>query len=396
MSRLFFTANQVWNIVSANLYGPKPMATDRLRGTCVAVILGLFVTVSLHATGDAGVANQKHKRILVVYPQEMRTPGELAADKGIRAVLGNNPEIELYSEHLHKSFFPDDKFQAEQLEWFRNKYQNHSIDLIISAGTITSGFLPGVPVVFCCVEGTGLATTKLPPNVTGTWLTLDFMGTVEAARRLQPKARQVIVVSGTATWDRQLEAGFQKAVRGLTDLQFSYWDDVPVPMIRERLAKLSPATIVIYLSIQRDATGQVFIPRDLLPSFSSASSAPIYGLSEAFIGFGVVGGSVISLENQGKQVAQIALRVLGGEKPSDIPPIPSPSEFIFDWRQLHRFGFRESALPHGSTVRFRVPSVWGPLLEMDYGKHRAHLVSNELHSLSACTKTAPCTCRAFP
>jgi DNA-binding CsgD family transcriptional regulator len=31
---------------------------------------------------------------------------------------------------------------------------------------------------------------------------------------------------------------------------------------------------------------------------------------------------------------------------------------IFDWRQLHRFGLRESALPPGSTVKFRVPSVW--------------------------------------
>jgi len=358
MPRLFFTANQVWHIVSANLYGPKTMAANRLRRTCVVVVLGLFVALSVRTTAYAAEGNQKHKRILIVYPQEMRTPGELAADKGIRAVLGNNPDIELYSEHLHRYLFPDERFQAEQLDWFRKKYQNRSIDLIISAGTILPDFLPGIPVVFCCVEATGLPTAKLPANVTGTWLTLDFTGTIEAAKRLQPKARQVIVLSGTTTWDRQLEAGFRKAVHGLTDLQFSYWDDIPVPVIRERLAKLFPDTIVIYLSIESDVTGQVFIPRDLLPSFSIASPAPIYGLSEGFIGFGVVGGSVISLENQGRQVARIALRVLGGEKPSDIPPIPSSSELIFDWRQLHRFGLRENALPPGAIVRFRVPSVW--------------------------------------
>jgi len=333
------------------------MGANRLCNTCVVVTLGLFVLVSL-STIDAAEAKQKHKRILIVYPQEMRTPGELAADRGIRAVLGDRLDIELYNEHLHRSFFPDEKFQAEQLAWFRNKYQNQSIDLIISPGTILPGFLPGVPIVFCCVEATGLATTKLPVNMTGTWLTLDFLGTVEVARRLQPKVRQVIVLSGTAAWDRQLEAGFRQAVHGLTELQFNYWDNLPVSVIREQLAKLSPDTIIIYLSIQRDATGQVFIPRDLLPSFSKASPAPIYGFSEDFIGFGAVGGSVISLESQGKQAAQIALRVLGGAKPSDIPPIQATSEFIFDWRQLHRFGLRESALPPGSTVRFRVPSVW--------------------------------------
>jgi signal transduction histidine kinase/ABC-type uncharacterized transport system substrate-binding protein len=333
------------------------MGAIRLRKTCVVVVLGLFVLVSVH-TVDAAEAKQKHKRILIVYPQEMRTPGELAADRGIRAVLGDKLDVELYSEHLHQYLFPDERFQAEQLDWFRNKYQNQSIDLVITAGTILPNFLPGVPVVFCCVEATGLPTTKLPANVTGTWLTLDFMGTVEAARRLQPKAQQVVVLSGTTAWDRQVETGFRKAMQGVTDLQFSYWDNLPVPVIREHLAKLSRNTIVIYLSIESDVTGQVFIPRDLLPSFTKASLAPIYGLSENFIGFGVVGGSVINLEHQGREVAQIALRVLGGEKPSDIPPTPSSSEFIFDWRQLHRFGLRESALPSGSTVKFRVPSVW--------------------------------------
>ena len=179
------------------------MGAIRLRKTCVVVVLGLFVQVSVH-TVDAAEAKQKHKRILIVYPQEMRTPGELAADRGIRAVLGDKLDVELYSEHLHQYLFPDERFQAEQLDWFRNKYQNQSIDLVITAGTILPNFLPGVPVVFCCVEATGLPTTKLPANVTGTWLTLDFMGTVEAARRLQPKAQQVVVLSGTTAWDRQV------------------------------------------------------------------------------------------------------------------------------------------------------------------------------------------------
>jgi hypothetical protein len=118
------------------------MAANRLRRTCVAVVLGLFVALSVRTTAYAAEGNQKHKRILIVYPQEMRTPGELAADKGIRAVLGNNPDIELYSEHLHRYLFPDERFQAEQLDWFRKKYQNRSIDLIISAGTILPDFLP--------------------------------------------------------------------------------------------------------------------------------------------------------------------------------------------------------------------------------------------------------------
>ena len=30
----------------------------------------------------------------------------------------------------------------------------------------------------------------------------------------------------------------------------------------------------------------------------------------------------------------------------------------FDWRQMHRFGIRDSNLPDGSSVYFREPTVW--------------------------------------
>src|SRR6202030_4000341 len=96
--------------------------------------------------------------------------------------------------------------------------------------------------------------------------------------------------------------------------------------------------IVLYISIERDGAGQSYIPRDLVPALSAASSAPIYGLSDGFIGFGIVGGSVVSFEEQGKQVAEMGQRILRGEKPSDIHPVASNSSYVFDWRQLHRFG----------------------------------------------------------
>jgi len=45
------------------------MGANRLRKTCVVVILGLFVPASVH-TIDAAEAKHKCKRILIVYPQD--------------------------------------------------------------------------------------------------------------------------------------------------------------------------------------------------------------------------------------------------------------------------------------------------------------------------------------
>jgi signal transduction histidine kinase len=54
----------------------------------------------------------------------------------------------------------------------------------------------------------------------------------------------------------------------------------------------------------------------------------------------------------------VALRILDGEKVGDIKPsfvdVASP---IFDWRQMQRWGIRESNLPPGSQIDFREPTV---------------------------------------
>jgi signal transduction histidine kinase len=60
-----------------------------------------------------------------------------------------------------------------------------------------------------------------------------------------------------------------------------------------------------------------------------------------------------------KATADVALRILDGEKPADIKPtFVKPAPPIFDWRQMQRWGIAESMLPPGSTIYFREPTLW--------------------------------------
>ena len=299
------------------------------------------------------------KRILLVYQNEMSLPGERAVDSGIRSVLGNNLQFQLYSEHLDLMLFPGSTFQARQVAWYRNKYRNQKIDLVIAVGLDSQTVLPGTPTIFCNIQPTAQSGAALPPNSTAVWLIADFRGTLAAAARLQPMARRVVVINGTTDWDRHLEALTRADLSPIgANWEIDYWDDISVEEVLSRLGKLSKDTIVLYLSIQRDGAGHPYIARDLIPALSASSSAPIYGLSDGFVGFGIVGGSVVSFEKEGKQVGELAKRILQGEKPSEIPPLVSASSYMFDWRQLRRFGLSESALPAGSIVRFAVVSPW--------------------------------------
>jgi PAS domain S-box-containing protein len=325
---------------------------------CSSLSLALFGASLAELDAETPHAEEP-KGVLLLYQNEMGLPGERAADTGVRSVLGNKAGIQIYNEHLDNYLFPDPKFRAAQVAWFRSKYWDRKIDLIITTGLLSQTIFPDKPTVFCGVERSGLSDTILPPNATAVWLSPDFKGTLAAAARLQPRAHQVVVLSGTSDFDRHLEMGLRNTPPPPgSNWEVNYWDKISVEEIRSRLAALPKDTIVLFLSIERDGAGRPYVPRDLIPSLSAASSAPMYGLSDGFIGFGIVGGAVVSFEAEGRQAAEFGQRILRGEKPADIPPIAVASSYVFDWRQLRRFGLSESALPAGSIVRFAIPSPW--------------------------------------
>ena len=84
---------------------------------------------------------------------------------------------------------------------------------------------------------------------------------------------------------------------------------------------------------------------------SSACPIPTWGE-------GIVGGYVMSYAEQGKIAARILSEILGGKKPQDIPIVTGPNVYMFDWRELQRWGLKESNLPAGSTVLYREPTLW--------------------------------------
>jgi hypothetical protein len=58
------------------------------------------------------------------------------------------------------------------------------------------------------------------------------------------------------------------------------------------------------------------------------------------------------------RTAAAAIRVLKGEKASDIKIPPSPfAAPKFDWRQMQRWGISASSLPPGSKIDFREPTM---------------------------------------
>src|SRR5262249_28396105 len=135
---------------------------------------------------------------------------------------------------------------------------------------------------------------------------------------------------------------------------------LPLAELRQRLSELPGDSAVVYVGFSTDVSGEHYLPAEASQLVAEVANRPTFVDSETFIGAGSVGGLVISPAGIGRVAARFALRILDGEKASDIP-ITNSEEIlrpVFDWRQLQRWGIGENRLPIASEIRFRSPTAW--------------------------------------
>jgi signal transduction histidine kinase len=138
-----------------------------------------------------------------------------------------------------------------------------------------------------------------------------------------------------------------------------WYDELPFVDILKDAAKLPPHSAILWHLMNVDAAGVSHEENESLNALASVASAPIFSYDGSFFEGALVGGPMFSVMESSAVTANVANRILSGERAGDIKT--RPIEFAaprFDWRQLQRFGISESNLPPGSTVYFREPTIW--------------------------------------
>jgi PAS domain S-box-containing protein len=335
-------------------------------------VLALALLALLFFGPFAAAAGPRQARLVVVlYPEDNDgRPMNLAVDQSIRSTFatGSPQPVEVHNEYLDVSRFGRPGHQQNLAEFLRRKYAGRKVDVVIAGLASALDFalahrqevFPGVPIVFCAVEQREVRARKLPPDVIGVPAKIDFAATLDLALRLHPGTRRVVVIAGSAKVDAYWEAEARQAFRGHEGkVELVYLSGLPMDDLLREVARLPERSIIYYLHVSQDGTGKAFVPAGALEPLAAAANAPVYGHVDTFLGRGLVGGRVVRLEAEGNAAARLGLRILAGERPEDISALePSEPSYLFDWRQLRRWGVREDSLPPGSVIRYKQPSFW--------------------------------------
>ncbi len=332
------------------------------RCLCRVLVAAAAVAWSLAPAG----AQDRQISVLALHEARRESPVPAAADPILQRVLGEglSGRLDYYSEYMDLPRFPEPGYDDAFQKFFQAKHAGRRFDVVVTTTQAVFDFairhrdhlFPGSPIVF---------NTALPPggevrNATGIVTPLTMGRTLESAIGLQPETERVFVVSGVSPFDRNYEARARAEFKPFEGrIAFTYLAGLPMRELLKRVSNLPPRSILYWVSVTEDGAGQKFMATEMIGRVSAAANAPMYAWVDLGTEQGVVGGKTLSIELAMQRLAELALRVLHGERPEAIPVVQmEPNVTVFDWRQLRRWGISESRVPPGSIVRLRQPGPW--------------------------------------
>jgi signal transduction histidine kinase/ABC-type uncharacterized transport system substrate-binding protein len=304
---------------------------------------------------------------LLLYTEPRLTPSIVSIDKVLPAtVQARSPvPVYFYTEFLDLNLFNEATPRPELRELLRQKYAGRHIDLIVAAGRLAvpiafenrADLFSNAPVVFIAVDRFSAANLHLEDAITGTWMRQGWAETLDVARRFHPSTQRAVVVVGSTPAERfYVKAAHEQLAAYAGSMEIRYLMDRKFEDVLTEIAALKKNSVVLVGPFLRDGTGRDFTTVAAIGRISAVSKVPVFGITEASVGAGAVGGQVLSFEAHGKVVADLVLRVLAGERP---PPTDAGTTVpMFDDRQLARWNINRRLLPPGSIVLFHDPSLW--------------------------------------
>jgi len=273
------------------------------------------------------------------------------------------------TEYLDAKRYPHEHILRMQSELIATHVRDHAVSAVIVSDDAAFDFVlqhrdelfENVPIIFCGVNNFQPEMLGGAEGITGVSEMISVRETLDAALALQPDTRNVVIIGGSiSSTDRSNRSKFLRLMPSYAGrLRFHFWQDIPTPVLLEKVETLSPKTLIFLANAIAGLDGRML---DFGPSVAlvkANTQSPIYGFWDFFLGHGIVGGKLVNGAEHGRIAARMALQILDGTAPADLPVVREvANRYLFDHRELTRFNLDEKALPEGSVIVHRPQSVF--------------------------------------
>ncbi|WP_372641668.1 ABC transporter substrate binding protein [Ancylomarina sp.] len=325
------------------------------------LFLSLFLVFAFFFSTFGMTASSKDKKhILVIHSYHQSFVWTDSISSGIESVLTPlENEIEAFYEYLDSKRFVDPIF----IESFEQKYKllcskvtcdaiivsdNNALNFVIKN---RSRFFKDIPIIFCGINNYKPELLKGESQVTGISEYVAIDSTLMLMHKLHPE-RKILVINDRTVTGLANKAIIMNALPKLEkNMYIEYSDNSNMKAIQDKVKSLSNEWMIYLAPFTMDADGDYYSFNDVIGKVSKASSVPIYGSYDFYLGKGIVGGYITSGYMQGKLAGKLALSIVKGANANIIPVFEKSAVIIkFDQSILSKYDIDENYLPEGSIL----------------------------------------------
>ena len=267
-------------------------------------------------------------------------------------------DLDIHYEYMDRRRVKSDRAEQAFRRFLRDKYDGMKLDLVVCSDDEALDFVVkhrndlfnGVPVVFSGMSN--LSRTDIGGNtgITGVAEAPDPRGTLRIALKLMPDTRHVAIINDLTAEGRVLRKMVENATASFPGVTFTFLENLSITDLLQRLQGLPQETVILQMAYDRKKEKTLSFSR-YLQVLSKSVNFPVFSLWDHTVGNGVVGGRVVTSFGQGDEAARMTAKVLQGERPGRLPVVlQEASLYMFDDRQLRRFGISRRSVPDNSTI----------------------------------------------
>lgn len=280
--------------------------------------------------------------------------------RGVRSVLNESEyKVDLQIEYMDTKKFPYSAISQNLLALYTEKFKNENFDAIVLSDNDALNFVnefrevlfKDIPVVFCGINN--LKPSDIAGgNITGVGEIFDLQATLEIALKLHPEKKRLVVLIDNSTAGKAIQRQVVKFAKNLkTDLEITFWIELSLPEAQRRVRKLPEDTFLFIAPYYQTIQGRFYTSEEVSEAIYRHSSVPIYTAWEFMVGYGPVGGRVLSGEEHGAIAGNMALQILGGKSAEEIPIIKEPGgTYLFDYAVIEKLDVDMTKLPKNSKI----------------------------------------------
>jgi PAS domain S-box-containing protein len=332
------------------------------------LVLGGFIMFAGQALSvNAEARPQRPLTVLTVHWGAEDAPSTPVIDAAIKESVLADPgtPIAYFTEYLESDRLPVEEASAALSAYIRQKYASRPIDVVIAVSDPALEFVlrhrsdlfPNAPVVAAATSLVNSPARYDGAGATGVIGNVGYGSTLTLALQLQPSTKHVFVIAYAPTLN--LVESVRSELRPFANrVELTYFDEAPLDRLLAAVRALPVDSVIVYVRHSREDDGNALSPAEVARLVSEASRVPVYGVSNTYMGAGIVGGMLPSREQIGHRLGEMTRTILSGVPAKDLPIEPIPLRATLDWRELRRWGIDPSVLTDGADLRFRQPTAW--------------------------------------